>query len=288
GSVFLVRCKQDGQIYALKQVRISENDIHDGYVNPSRESSINEYLLQHCSSSETSYFVNMKDQFYTRRTEKTLWNNMVLEYVGLSLSTCLTQSHTFSKLDLIRSLIQELHFLHSNNIVHRDLKPSNILMDLSRKHIKFCDFGCSKRILGNPDSHRSTPLVTSRFYRAPELLMGATHYAFAIDIWSLGCVIAEILLGHPLFVSLDSDGDQLVSIINVLGLPTEEDMVQMQIPKANRDLILGIRRIDPLPFDSFFPSDIDMNYITLLHNILQYDPTKRPTAQQLMEYPLAS
>ncbi|KNB44575.1 glycogen synthase kinase 3 [Blastocystis sp. subtype 4] len=88
--------------------------------------------------------------------------------------------------------------------------------------------------------------------------MGATHYAFAIDIWSLGCVIAEILLGHPLFVSLDSDGDQLVSIINVLGLPTEEDMVQMQIPKANRDLILGIRRIDPLPFDSFFPSDIDM------------------------------
>lgn len=126
-----------------------------------------------------------------------------------------------------------MSFLHSHQIIHRDLKPSNILLSADSK-AKLCDFGCSKRIEGSMENHRSTPLVTSRFYRlanhaclmsrAPELLMGATRYGTAIDIWSLGCgtdgnrewvtVIAEIFSGTPLFVSLESDAEQLVSIIN--------------------------------------------------------------------------
>lgn len=126
--------------------------------------------------------------------------------------------------------------------MHRDIKPSNILLlEKPSMQAKLCDFGCSKQIVGSIENHRSTPLVTSRFYRyrhilgltcrAPELLMGATRYGFAIDIWSLGCgtrkeresqrVIAEILVGTPLFIALDSDADQLLSIINSIRRATE-------------------------------------------------------------------
>ena len=126
--------------------------------------------------------------------------------------------------------------------MHRDIKPSNILLlEKPSMQAKLCDFGCSKQIVGSIENHRSTPLVTSRFYRctliaglmrrAPELLMGATRYGYAIDVWSLGCgtrkeresqrVIAEILVGTPLFIALDSDADQLLSIINSTDKATE-------------------------------------------------------------------
>ena len=92
----------------------------------------------------------------------------------------------------------EVAYLHSLHIMHRDIKPSNILiLETPSIQAKLCDFGCSKQIAGSIENHRSTPLVTSRFYRysntirlicrAPELLMGATRYGYAIDIWSLGC-----------------------------------------------------------------------------------------------------
>ncbi|KAK8789503.1 hypothetical protein WA588_001386 [Blastocystis sp. NMH] len=191
GSVFLVRCKQDNHLFALKQVRINEEDIHEGVIHDSRESAINRYLMDQAKGPEKSFFVNMNHQFYTRR------NSKVMEYVGSSLSSYIPQLSPPEKVCVIQSLIQELHYLHTHHVIHRDLKPSNILVDAQTKQIKLCDFGCSKRITGNVEAHKSTPLVTSRFYRyalllrvtsrAPELLMGATHYSFAIDIWSLGC-----------------------------------------------------------------------------------------------------
>lgn len=104
-----------------------------------------------------------------------------------------------------------LAFFHSLNIVHRDLKPSNILVDIELRKLKICDFGSAKIIKSNK---KSTPLVTSRFYRAPELLFGTTNYDSKIDMWSAGCVLAEMYLGHPLFLALNSDAEQIISIVN--------------------------------------------------------------------------
>ncbi|KAK8823336.1 hypothetical protein WA577_002257 [Blastocystis sp. JDR] len=288
GSVFLVRAKSDGKAYALKQIRVNRDDIVEGVIAASRESTINKALLAGCNDKTRQYFVNMKEQFYTERRGlkgTSVWNNIVLEYVGSTLSHHILHSPSLPKDILIPQIINEVAYLHSLHIMHRDIKPSNILLlEKPSMQAKLCDFGCSKQIVGSIENHRSTPLVTSRFYRAPELLMGATRYGFAIDIWSLGCVIAEILVGTPLFIALDSDADQLLSIINILGTPSEEDLAQMQVPRSNREVLSSIQPITRIPLSTLLPRDVSPEYRSMLEAIFCYDPSKRPTASEMLSY----
>ena len=117
-------------------------------------------------------------------------------------------------------MFKALSFIHSLGYCHRDLKPSNLLVDPEKNHVlKICDFGSAVRIIGKEDKHSS--YICSRYYRAPELIFGCTVYSLAIDIWSAGCVIAEMLIGQPLFPG-ESGVDQLVEIIKVLGNPAPE------------------------------------------------------------------
>lgn len=105
-------------------------------------------------------------------------------------------------------------------ICHRDIKPQNILVDPNNYALKICDFGSAKRLVkGEPN----VAYICSRYYRAPELIFGATDYSTAIDVWSIGCVIAEMLLGEPLFPG-ESATDQLVEIIKILGTPSAEQI----------------------------------------------------------------
>ncbi|KAK8813475.1 hypothetical protein WA556_000053 [Blastocystis sp. ATCC 50177/Nand II] len=288
GSVFLVRAKSDGKAYALKQIRVNRDDIVGGVIAASRESTINKALLAGCNDKTRQYFVNMKEQFYTERRGlkgTSVWNNIVLEYVGSTLSHHILHNLSLPKDILIPQIINEVAYLHSLHIMHRDIKPSNILLlEKPSMQAKLCDFGCSKQIVGSIENHRSTPLVTSRFYRAPELLMGATRYGYAIDVWSLGCVIAEILVGTPLFIALDSDADQLLSIINVLGTPSEEDLAQMQVPRSNREVLSSIQPIARIPLSTLLPRDVSPEYRSMLEAIFCYDPSKRPTASEMLSY----
>ncbi|KAJ8945289.1 hypothetical protein NQ318_002746 [Aromia moschata] len=120
-------------------------------------------------------------------------------------------------------LFRSLAYIHSLGICHRDIKPQNLLLDPETGVLKLCDFGSAKHLVkGEPN----VSYICSRYYRAPELIFGAIDYTTKIDVWSAGCVLAELLLGQPIFPG-DSGVDQLVEIIKVLGTPTKEQIKEM-------------------------------------------------------------
>lgn len=120
-------------------------------------------------------------------------------------------------------MCRALAHIHRSGICHRDIKPQNLLVNTETHQLKLCDFGSAKVLVkGEPN----ISYICSRYYRAPELIFGATDYTQAIDVWSVGCVLAELLLGQPLFPG-ESGVDQLVEIIKVLGTPSREEIHAM-------------------------------------------------------------
>jgi glycogen synthase kinase 3 beta len=114
--------------------------------------------------------------------------------------------------------------------MHRDIKPTNLLVDPTCHVVKLCDFGSAKKFNPNPEPAEelkgSVTYICSRYYRAPELMFGCKHYNTAIDIWSAGCVVAEMLAGEPIFRG-EMAHSQLIEIIKRLGSPSEEQIIAM-------------------------------------------------------------
>ena len=122
------------------------------------------------------------------------------------------------------------------NICHRDIKPSNIL--INEHAAKLCDFGSAKVL--NP-GQKNIAYICSRYYRAPELLFGAVFYTYQVDIWSLGCVIAEMLTNHSLFEGSNSTA-MLSKIIKCIGSPSAEDLRSMQVEDSD----IAITKLEPI------------------------------------------
>jgi DNA-binding protein YbaB len=113
-------------------------------------------------------------------------------------------------------MLKAMEYIHGRKICHRDIKPDNLLVDTATLRLKLCDFGCSKVLVkGQPN----ISYICSRYYRAPELLFGATDYTCALDLWSIGTILAELLLGHLPFQGQDSTQQHLVEIMKLLGAP---------------------------------------------------------------------
>ena len=127
--------------------------------------------------------------------------------------------------------------------MHRDIKPTNLLVDPTCHILKVCDFGSAKQIDGD-SSKQSVSYICSRYYRAPELMFGARDYTTAIDIWSAGCVVSELILGEPIFKG-EFKHSQLIEIINKLGSPTEDVILKMN-PDYNRQKFPVLQ---PQPWD---------------------------------------
>lgn len=169
---------------------------------------------------------------------------------------------------LVYQLFRGLAYCHSIGLCHRDIKPQNLLVDSAAGLLKLCDFGSAKLL------SQDTPniaYICSRYYRAPELLFGATDYGFAVDTWAGGCVFAELLLGRPLFQGQNAP-DQLVEIIRVLGSPNQEEMVAMK-PAPQESL--PIPAVDAYPWDQVFPPRTSPQAVTLVSQILRYHPGQR-------------
>jgi len=175
--------------------------------------------------------IKLKQAFYTPGEKpEEVYLNVVMDYVPETLSRVIRQyykSKTQMPMLLVKlysyQMMRGLAYIHAIGICHRDIKPQNVLVDPTTHILKFCDFGSAKRLIkGEPN----VAYICSRYYRAPELIFGATEYTPAIDVWSVGCVIAELILGQPLFPG-ESAVDQIVEIIKVLGTPTKQQIHSM-------------------------------------------------------------
>ncbi|MGH0130025.1 UNVERIFIED_CONTAM: hypothetical protein FKN15_041015 [Acipenser sinensis] len=166
-------------------------------------------------------------------------------------------------------LFRSLAYIHSFGICHRDIKPQNLLLDPETAVLKLCDFGSAKQLVrGEPN----VSYICSRYYRAPELIFGATDYTSSIDVWSAGCVLAELLLGQPIFPG-DSGVDQLVEIIKVLGTPTREQIREMN-PNYTE---FKFPQIKAHPWTKVFRPRTPPEAIALCSHLLEYTPTARLT-----------
>jgi serine/threonine protein kinase len=160
-----------------------------------------------------------------------------------------------------------LAYIHSLGVCHRDIKPQNLLVDPTSHVLKVCDFGSAKRLIRG---EVNVSYICSRYYRAPELIFGATEYNNIIDVWSVGCVMAELLLGQPLFPG-ESGVDQLVEIIKVLGTPTRDQIHSMN-PNYSE---FKFPQIKAHPWNKVFRSRTPPDAIDLISKLLVYNPERR-------------
>lgn len=227
--------------------------------------------------------VDLKYYFYTNNDKNELYLNLILEFVP---ETLYKASHYYvSKRLSMPSLevklytyqmFRALNYIHSQGICHRDIKPQNLLINAETGVLKLCDFGSAKIL--NP-AEPNVSYICSRYYRAPELIFGATNYTTKIDVWSAGCVMAELIFGQPLFPG-ESGVDQLVEIIKILGTPSREQIKNMN-PNYTE---YKFPQIKPIPLSKIFKK-MSNDCIQFLVKILEYSPIDRVSCIEALADP---
>ncbi|XP_077923368.1 cyclin-dependent kinase 7 isoform X6 [Halichoerus grypus] len=211
-TVYKARDKNTNQIVAIKKIKLGHRSEAKDGINRTALREIK--LLQELSHPN---IIGLLDAFGHKSNISLVFDFMEtdLEVIIKDNSLVLTPSHI--KAYMLMTL-QGLEYLHQHWILHRDLKPNNLLLD-ENGVLKLADFGLAKSF-GSPNRAYTHQVVT-RWYRAPELLFGARMYGVGVDMWAVGCILAELLLRVP-FLPGDSDLDQLTRIFETLGTPTEE------------------------------------------------------------------
>nr|GMD04466.1 shaggy-related protein kinase eta [Ipomoea batatas] len=254
GVVFQAKCLETGETVAIKKVLQDRR-----YKN--RE-------LQLMRTMDHPNVVSLKHCFYSTTTTDELFLNLVMEYVPESMYRVLKHySNMNQRMPLIYvklytyQVFRGLAYMHSvAGVCHRDLKPQNVLVDPLTHQVKICDFGSAKVLV---KGEANISYICSRFYRAPELIFGATEYTTSIDIWSAGCVLAELLLGQ------------------VLGTPTREEIRCMNPNYTD----FRFPQIKAHPWHKVFHKRMPPEAIDLASRLLQYSPSLRCSALEACAHP---
>ncbi|GFP78696.1 mitogen-activated protein kinase 19 [Phtheirospermum japonicum] len=180
-------------------------------------------------------------------------------------------------------MLRAMKYMHTANVYHRDLKPKNILANANCK-LKICDFGLARVAFNDtPTTIFWTDYVATRWYRAPELCGSFfSKYTPAIDIWSIGCIFAEVLTGKPLFPG-KSVVHQLDLITDLLGTPSTDTISGVRNEKA-RKYLMDMRKKRSVPFAEKF-HNADPSALKLLQRLLAFDPKDRPSAEEALADP---
>ena len=181
----------------------------------------------------------------------------------------------------IYQLLRGLKYIHSADVLHRDLKPSNLLLN-ANCDLKICDFGLARTNTQDKNRDFMTEYVVTRWYRAPELLLSCAEYTVAIDVWSCGCILAELLGRKPLFPGKDYV-HQLNLITKVIGTPDEQDLYFVTSDKARRYL-RQLPYSKPMDFKRLYP-EANPLACDLIEKMLIFNPEKRINVEECLKHP---
>lgn len=267
GIVYKVKERSTGSIYALKVGRF-RHGINGVPWNVMREVAILKWL-KHPNIVGLKHVFHLNQKLY-----------LIFEFVEMDLQHVIN-SVGFSDQTFLKScmyqLIHGVFYSHKRRVLHRDLKPQNILVSRSGT-LKIADFGLA-RVCGLPAFVQNQQIGTMG-YLAPEFLLGAVKYSMPADMWSVGCIFAEMVMKQPLFCSGTEIG-QLFKMFQTLGTPTNDMW----------NGVTGFSR-----YNSIFPqwrsrhisetvTNLDSDGLDLLSQLLAYDPDKRITAHDALYHP---
>lgn len=293
GKVYKAKDKATGQLVALKKTRL---EMDEEGVPPTalREISLLQMLshslyivrllsvehVGHPNSAPVDANCDIKDQ---KKKKPSLY--LVFEYLDTDLKKYI-DSHRkgANPRPLPNSIIQSFLFqlckgvahCHSHGVLHRDLKPQNLLVDKEKGILKIADLGLGRAFTVPLKSY--THEIVTLWYRAPEVLLGTTHYSTAVDMWSVGCIFAEMSRRQALFPG-DSEFQQLLHIFRLLGTPSDK---QWPGVSSLRDWHV-YPRWEPQNLARAVPS-LDADGVDLLSNMLKYDPADRISAKAAMDH----
>ncbi|XP_053324099.1 serine/threonine-protein kinase MAK isoform X2 [Spea bombifrons] len=267
GNVLLAKSNETGELVAIKRMKRKFYS-WDECMNLREVKSLKK--LNHANVIKLKEVIRENDQLY-----------FVFEYMKENLYQLMKDRNKLFPESVIRNImfqiLQGLAFIHKHGYFHRDMKPENLLC-MGPDLVKIADFGLVRELRSQPPY---TDYVSTRWYRAPEVLLRSTTYSSPIDIWAVGSIMAELYTLRPLFPGT-SEVDEIFKICQVLGTPKKNDWPDGY--QLATSMNFRFPQCVPINLKTLIPNASD-EALTLMRDMLHWDPKKRPTASQALRYP---